>query len=118
MRVDFGPTLAELACQEVVDRLGGDTAVADCGGQQMRANDVAAGEMLRILLDLIDWVDCDAAASAVEARKPSAKSAIWPIAETIMSHSISNSLSGIGCGACPSSCTCRGAARAPGPFRP
>ena len=38
------------------------------------------------LLDLIDGIDGDRAAPAVETLSPSAKSAIWPMAEMIMSH--------------------------------
>ena len=66
MRVDLGAALAELAGQKVADRLGRDAAVADRGRQEMRAERVAAGEVLGHLLDLVDRVDRDRPAAAVE----------------------------------------------------
>ena len=70
VRVDLGPALAEMAGEEVADRLGGDAAVADRGREQMRTERVAAGEVLRHLLDLVDRVDRDRAAAAVEPLQP------------------------------------------------
>ena len=68
--VDLGPALAERAVEKVGDRLGGDAAVADRGRQEMRPDGVAAGEVLRHFPDLIDRVDCDRAAAAVEPLEP------------------------------------------------
>jgi hypothetical protein len=62
----FGRFLERLALQEAVNALGGDGAVADRGGQQMRADHVAAAEHARLAGDLVVLVGGHRALAVVQ----------------------------------------------------
>ncbi len=66
VHVDLGPLFQVLPAQDMVDAVGGDGAVADGGGQQVRADDVAAGEDAGLARDLVVLVGGDHAAAVVE----------------------------------------------------
>ena len=66
MHVDLGALFQRLVAQEPVDAFGGDRAVADRGGQQMRAHDVAADEHALFARDLVVLVRGDRALAVVE----------------------------------------------------
>ena len=66
MHVDLGPLFQGLVAQEPVDALGGDRAVPDRGGQQVRAHDVAADEYALFARDLVVLVRRDSALAVVE----------------------------------------------------
>ena len=66
MHVDLGPLVDGRARQEMVDCLGCDAPVTDGRGQQVRADDVAAGEMLLALPSLVAGHDVDEALAVVE----------------------------------------------------
>ena len=55
-----------LALEVVVDAVGRDRALADDGGQQVRAHDVAAHEVLGLVRHLVEFVGGDQALAVVE----------------------------------------------------
>src|SRR5690606_38506156 len=66
VNVDLRAFADLLAGEELVDGVGGDRTVADRRRQQVRPDDVAAGEPPRLVLDLVAAVGVDGAASVVE----------------------------------------------------
>jgi len=52
--------------QVVVDAFRGNGGLADCGGQQVRTNDVARGEMTGALRQLVIGIGIDQAASVIQ----------------------------------------------------
>ena len=66
MHVDLGPLFQRLAIEVAVDAFGGDPGVADGGGQQVRLDDVAAGEHARLAGDLVVLVRADQSALILE----------------------------------------------------
>ena len=66
VHVDLGALLQCLAAEEAVDAVGRDGAVADGRGQQVRADDVAAGKHAGVALHLVVLVGRHRALAVVE----------------------------------------------------
>ena len=66
MDIDLRPLLQAFAGEEAVDAVRRDRAVADRRGEEMRPDDVAAGEGPRLAGDLVALVRGDGALADVE----------------------------------------------------
>ena len=66
MHIHLGTLGLLFMLQVVVDALRGDGGLPDGGGQQMRTNDVARGEMTGALRQLVIGIGIDQAASVIQ----------------------------------------------------